>query len=144
MLRFNATVQGQSATLPCSAGLFVVYDRFPAQGAAIPSFANVFSAPLSPTTFMNITYQDRFELLHREMLTFPTFIAAAPTDKMIQKISFDLDLGGRPTILTTADSTGILSNMVRGSLLIYMNGDYAFANAAIFLQNSIELLFSDE
>jgi len=140
----GAIVAG-TAGVTSMAAMILVWDRHPNQGAAIPAFSTVFSQQFA-TSLTNKDNAPRFKILRRWV--WPIIgnqTAGQTTDCSIIYFDEFVKMKNKVTLLTTADSTGLLPDMVEGSLLLYCMGidNTAGNDAPTLLGLQTRLYFSD-
>lgn len=113
---------GTTGTL-AGCALILVWDRNPNQGAAIPPFTSVL-ATQNNVALTNKDNAPRFKILRRWAYTVAgNFTAGQLTDKSIYYIDEFVKMKNKVSLLTSADTTGLLPDFVEGSLLLYAVGD---------------------
>lgn len=125
------------------AGLILVWDRNPNAGAAIPAFNTV----LTSVNSMSLTNKDnasRFKILRRwNFEVVGNLTIAQLTAKSIYYIDEFVKLKNKVTLFTAADTTGLVTNMVEGSLLLYAVGDVGAGTTAASLDIQTRLYLTD-
>lgn len=135
-------IAGSTGTV-CAATMVLVWDRNPNQGAAIPPFTSVFSTQ-APESLTNKDNAPRFKILRRWVhMIIGNNTAGQLTD--CSEVYFDefVKLKNKITLLTAADTTGLITDMVEGSLLLYIMGDTAPGTTSASLVLQTRLYFSD-
>lgn len=142
-VHINATLYAGATTTVAFPKMVLVWDSAPNQGAVIPPFSTVFTLA-SGTALANIDNDDRFEIIK----IWSTMISGNLTAGQITSaagcvIDEFVDLGNRVTIFNQADSTGLVVDMVKGSLLLYCMSDQAAGTTAVSMNLSARLSFED-
>ena len=125
------------------ASLVLVWDRNPNNGAAIPAFSSVLSSQ-EAKSLTNKDNAPRFKILRRWTWEVAGNLTAGQiTDKGVYYFDEFVKMKNKVTLLTAADTTGLLPDMVEGSLLLYAVGDTAAGTACPSLDIQTRLYFSD-
>lgn len=143
-LAIRATISSGSTGTLCPCVMMLVWDRNPNQGAAIPAFNTVLTS-VSPSALTNKDNAPRFKILRRwnfEVIGNQTI--ADLTDKSLHYVDEFVKLKNKVTLLTAADTTGLLPDMVEGSLLLYCFSSVAAGTAAANITLSTRLYFDDQ
>lgn len=142
-ISLRGKVYAGSTGTQAMACLILVWDRNPNNGAAIPAF----SAVLSSQEAKSLTNKDnapRFKILRRWCWEVVGNLTAGQlTDKGAYYFDEFVKMKNKVTLLTAADTTGLLPDMTEGSLLLYAVGDVAPGTTAPSLDIQTRLYFSD-
>lgn len=146
-ISLRGSVQAGSTTATAKCALVLVWDRNPNSGANIPSFPTVF-ANSGANTPMELTNKDnapRFKILRRWVWTVigNNTTAGQQTEKTIFYFDEFVKMKNKITLLTAADTTGLITDMVEGSLLLYAMGDQAAGTTAPGLTMQTRLYYED-
>jgi len=112
------------------AAMVLVWDRNPNQAAAIPAFTTVFTTQHS-SSLTNKDNAPRFKILRRWVWTVvgDSDAASDRVDSSLYYFDEFVKLKNKVTLLTAADTTGLLPDMVEGALYLYLLGDAAKSTA---------------
>jgi len=107
--------------------MILVWDRHPNKSAALPAWNTILNQQ-SADSLTNKDYAPRFKILRR--WDFPVCgSAAVPTSAAQFNIDEFVKLKNKVTIWDAADTTGIVTDMIEGSLLLYTTSDEVAAGA---------------
>lgn len=120
----GSIVAGSTGTVNLAA-LVLVWDRNPNAGSVIPPFTSIFTAQV-PQSLTNKDGASRFKILRRWVFEITgNQTAGQVNDDSNHYFDEFVKLKNKVTVLTTADSTGLVTSMIEGSLLLYAMGDVA-------------------
>jgi len=144
-IALRGQIYAASATVESVCTMVLVWDRHPNQNAAIPAFATVFTQQHSGS-LTNKDNASRFKVLRRwtyEIIGNAT-TAGQQTDKTVVYFDEFVKMKNKVTLLTAADTTGLITDMVEGALYLYVMGDAALgATTSPGMQMQTRLYFSD-
>lgn len=125
-------------------GLVLVWDRNPNSGTVIPAFNAVFNSQ-AVESLTNKDNAPRFKILRRWTWKFiGTSAATVQTDENIQYFDEFVKMKNKITLFQAADTSGLLTAMVEGSLLLYALASNALTGATVPTLNlQTRLYFSD-
>lgn len=145
-LAIRALVQAGSTTKTANCLLLLVWDRNPNTGAAMPTYAQILSgATPTPNSLTNKDNAPRFKILRRWQFQVMgnNTTAGQQTDKTQYYIDEFVKMKNKVTLLTAADTTGVVPDMVEGALHLYVISDQAAGTTAPSLSMQTRLYFSD-
>lgn len=135
-------IAGTTGTIS-NACMVLVWDRNPNQGAAISPFTSVFTAQ-TPSSLTNKDNAPRFKILRRwNWSVIGNETIADLTDNSLFYFDEFVKMKNKVTLLTAADTTGLITDMVEGALLLYVMGDASAGTAAPTLEIQTRLYFAD-
>lgn len=143
-IALRGQVEASATTLTAVCAMVLVWDRNPNQGAAIPPFTTVFTTQ-DPESLTNKDNAPRFKILRRWVFNIigNSGTAGQSTEKTTQYFDEFVKMKNKVTLLTAADTTGLITDMVEGSLLLYVMGDVAAGATAPNLRIQTRLYFQD-
>lgn len=121
----------------------IILDKAPQKQAAMPTIRDIFSHEVYGS-LLNQDNTDRFSELHREYIKVLSTAAAAP---MMRGFDFECDVNA-PVYWSSADSTGVFTDMIHGALYVYVlgaiNETYADPTTGSIITVQSRLTYRDE
>lgn len=129
-LALRARIQATTTTICTTVAMILVWDRNPNTPSVIPDWTAVLNTQ-SPISLTNKDNAPRFKILRRweREIIGNNGTAGQQTDKSVCYIDEFIKLKNKVTLLTAADTTGLLTDMNEGALYLYAVGDQTVVSA---------------